>query len=58
LVSSCLSMSRKKLVEYYYKPSKRLQYFPYQPNPIKYGKNSDEIVHEVESPPLDANGKK
>ena len=49
---------QKKLMEYCYKPSKRLQYCPYQPNPITNGNNSDEIVHEVESPPLDANVKK
>jgi hypothetical protein len=45
-------------MEYYYKPSKRLQYCPYQLNPITHGNTSDEIVHDVESPPLDANGKK
>ena len=28
----------KKLTEYGYKPSKRQQYCPYEPNPIKYGK--------------------
>ena len=48
----------KKLTEYGYKPSKRQQYCPYEPNPIKYGKNSDNIVHEKESPPLNDNDKK
>ena len=28
----------KKLRKYGYKPSKRQQYFPYEPNPIRYGK--------------------
>jgi hypothetical protein len=49
---------QKKLVEYAYKPSRRLQYCPYQPNPIKYGRNSDKIVHETESSPFGADGKK
>jgi hypothetical protein len=49
---------QKKLMEYCYKPSTHLQSRPCQPNPITYGKNSDEIVHEIESPPLNANGKK
>ena len=28
----------KKLTEYGYKPSKRQQYCPYEPKPIRYGK--------------------
>ena len=39
----------KKLTKYGYKPSKRQQYCPYEPNPIRYGKNSDNIIHEEES---------
>ena len=30
----------------------------YEPNPTKYGTNLDDIVHEIESPPSDANSKK
>ena len=36
----------KKLTKYRYMPSKRQQYCPYEPNPIRYGKYSDNIVHE------------
>ena len=31
----------KKLTEYGYKPCKIQEYFPYKPNPIRYGNNSD-----------------
>ena len=48
----------KKLTEYGYKPCKRQQYCPYEPNPIRYGKNSDNIIHEEESPPLNDKNKK
>ena len=48
----------KKLTEYGYKPYKCQQYCPYEPNPIRYGKNSDNIVHEEESPPLNDKDKK
>ena len=48
----------KKLTKYGYKPSKRQQYCPYEPNPIKYEKKSDNIVHEKESPPLNDNDNK
>ena len=37
---------KKKLIEYGYEPSKRRQYSPYQPDPIAYGKNSDNIPKE------------
>ena len=36
----------KKLTEYGYKPSKHQKYFPYEPNTIRYGNNSDNIIHE------------
>ena len=42
----------KKLTEYGYKPCKRQQHCSYEPNPIRYGKNSDNIIHKEESPPL------
>ena len=48
----------KKLAEYGYKSSKHQQYCPYEPNPIRYGKNLYNIVHEEESPPLNDNDKK
>ena len=48
----------KKLTEYGYNPSKRQQYCPYELNPIKYGKYSDNIVHEKYSPPLNYNDNK
>ena len=34
------------------------QYFPYEPNTIKYGKHYDNIVHERESPTLNENDRK
>ena len=48
----------KKLTKYGNKPPKRQQYCPYEPNPIIYGKNSDIIVHEKESLPLNETDKK
>ena len=48
----------KKLTEYGYKPCKFQQYCPYEPNLIRYGKNSDIIVHEEESPPINDKEKK
>ena len=47
-----------KLTEYGYKPWKRQQYCPYEPNPIIYGKNSDSVVYEEYSPPLNDKDKK
>ena len=47
----------RKLTEYGYKRSKRQQYCPYALNPIRYGKNSDNIVHGKECPPLNDNDK-
>ena len=49
---------KKKLTEYDYKPTNRHQYCPYEPNPIIYGRNSDSIVHEIDSPLLDTRKKK
>ena len=48
----------KELTKYGYMPCKRQQYCPYEPNPIIYGKNSDNIIHEEESPPLNDKDKK
>ena len=36
----------KQLVKYKHPPPKRQQDCPYKPNPIKYGKQSDEVVNE------------
>ena len=49
---------QKKLVEYQHMAPKRQQHCPFEPNPIRYGKKSDEIVDEKPSPPLDEKGKK
>ena len=38
----------KKLTKYGYKPCKRQQHCPYERNQIRYGKNSDNIIHEEE----------
>ena len=54
-ISNCV---RKKLTKLKYKPTNRLQYCSYEPNPIIYGKNSDSIVHEIEAPLLDTQKKK
>ena len=48
----------KQLIKYQHPKPKRPQHCPYQPNPIHYGKRSDEIIHEPESPYLDKNEKK
>ena len=37
---------QKKLKEHGHKAPKRRQYCPYEPNPIKYGKDSDKIAYE------------
>ena len=42
----------KQLVKYKHPPPKRRQDCPYEPHPIKYGKQSDSVVHEKISPPL------
>ena len=39
----------KKLIKYGNIPSTRLQSCPIEPNPIKYGKDSDKIKPEKES---------
>ena len=52
------SYVKQKLIEYEHISLKRAHYCPYQPNPIKYGKNSDQITHIVESPLPTASNKK
>ena len=47
LTCICPRMSRKKLIEYEYIPPKQPHYCPHQPDPIKYGTNSDKITPEV-----------
>ena len=49
---------QKKLTEYGHKAPKRRQYCPYEPNPIKYGKDSDKIAYEKPSDPLDETDQK
>ena len=49
---------QKQLDRYQWKKPKRAQHCPYEPNPVHYGKKSDEIVHEKESPMLDEKEKK
>ena len=49
-----ISMSNyvhKKLVEYRHKMSKRAQYCPYAPPPVRYGKDSNLTIPEEKSPP-------
>ena len=47
----------KQLLRYAHRPQRRKQYCPFEPNPIRYGKQSDKIVPEEESPELDKAGK-
>ena len=49
---------QKQLDRYSWKRPKRPQHCPYEPNPVKYGAKSDEIIHEKESPLLDKEDKK
>ena len=48
----------KQLLRYAHSPPRRKQYCPYKPNPIRYGKQSDEIEPEEDSPEIDDDGKK
>ena len=48
----------KQLLRYAYSPLQRKQYCPYKPNPIRYGKQSDKIEPEEDSPEMDDDGKK
>lgn len=48
----------KQLVKYNHKAPRRRQHCPYEPNPIKYGQNSDRIQPEQASKPLDKIDKK
>ena len=47
----------KQLLRYAHRPPRQKQYCPFEPNPIRYGKQSDKIVPEEESPELDKAGK-
>ena len=49
---------QKQLDRYQWTKPKRAQHCPYEPNPVRYGKKSDEIIHEKESPKLDEKQKK
>ena len=49
---------QKQLLKYKWRTPKRPQYCPYSPAPVNYGKKSDIIIEEPDSPPLDAAGKK
>jgi hypothetical protein len=46
------SYVKKIVIEYEQVPFKQPQYYPYQPDPVKYGNNSDKITPEVEPPRL------
>ena len=48
----------KQLLRYAHSPPRRKQYCPYEPNPIRYGKQSDDIEPEEDSPEIDDDGKK
>ena len=49
----------KQILRYYkHHPPKRPQDCPYEPNPIKYEKNSDHLDPIAQSPYLDKHGKK
>ena len=54
---SMLKYVHKQLLRYAHRPPRRKQYCPFEPNPLRYGKQSDEIVPEEESPELDKAGK-
>ena len=41
---------QKQLVRYRWRTSHRKQFCPFQPAPINYGRNSDELINEPESP--------
>ncbi len=47
----------KQLVQYGHKPPAKQQACPYKPAPIKYGKNSNLITPEEDSPTLNATDK-
>jgi hypothetical protein len=49
---------KKQLVRYEHVPPKKPQNCPFEPNPVHYGKKSDQIKPEPDSPPLDEKGKK
>ena len=48
----------KTLIKYDHKAPKRHQSCPYEPEPIKYGRDSQKITHEKESPTLPEKDKK
>ena len=43
----------KQLIKYKWAKPKRPQFCHFESNPIRYGKQSDQVVEEPESPPLD-----
>ena len=49
---------KKKLIEYEHEATKRAQYCPYSPNPIKYGKSNQDPMPEDTSKPLENDDKK
>ena len=49
---------QKQLVKYKRARPKRPQHCPCTPNPVNYGKKSDKIIHEPDSPFLDKKDKK
>ena len=47
----------KQLLRYVHRPPRQKHYCPYEQTPIQYGKRSDNIEPEPESPELDKDGK-
>ena len=48
---------QKQLLKYKWNPPKRPQYCPFNPAPVNYGKKSNIIIPEPDSPPLSKEGK-
>ena len=51
-------MSLRSLLNTSNRPQERAQHFPFEPNSIQEGKQSDTILHKEPSPPLDKDEKK
>ena len=49
---------QKMLLRFKHEPPSRNQYSPYQPQPRKFGKNTDDTIPEDKSPKLDEKRKK
>ena len=49
LISPCPTTYKKQLVRYRQRNSHRKQFCPFQPAPINYGRNSDELINKPDS---------